>query len=259
MSAPLGVLLAGFAGLGSAQDHQAEMYLPAFANHPGFTIVAILTLALGVGGTTAIFSAVNAVVLRPVPVAEPDRLVYVFSAWRDLDRSNVSPGNFWAWQERNSVYSSIAAMRFLSLNLTEGLTPERVVVARVTGDLFKVLGVNPSTNAVAIVREGTVNVPSAYLFYPSIAANTRGDFVLCALVETPGTGAPGWMQGDRANRGRLTGGATSSVTCILRTGRMPVTPGALPARRTASGFAAPGSLRPWRAVAGGRPSAPGQG
>lgn len=110
---------------------------------PGFTLVAILTLAIGVGGTTAIFSAVNAVVLRPVPVVEPDRLVYVFSSWRDLDRSSVSPGNFSAWHERNSVFSSIAASRSLSLNLTEGLAPERVVVARVTGDYFKVLGVNP--------------------------------------------------------------------------------------------------------------------
>ncbi len=58
--------------------------LRQLSKNPGFTIVAILTLALGVGGTTAIFSAVNAVVLRPVPVAEPDRLVYVFSTWRDL-------------------------------------------------------------------------------------------------------------------------------------------------------------------------------
>jgi putative ABC transport system permease protein len=110
--------------------------------NPGFTIVAILTLALGVGGTTAIFSAVNAVVLRPVPVAEPERLVYVFSAWRELERSSVSPGNFSAWHERNTVFSSIAAIRWQSLNLTEGLTPERVVVARVTGDYFKVFGVN---------------------------------------------------------------------------------------------------------------------
>jgi putative ABC transport system permease protein len=111
--------------------------------NPGFTIVAILTLAIGVGGTTAIFSAVNAVVLRPVPVVEPHRLVYVFSSWRDLDRSSVSPGNFTAWHERNAVFSSIAAIRWLSLNLTEGQTPERVVVARVTGDYFNVLGVNP--------------------------------------------------------------------------------------------------------------------
>ena len=111
--------------------------------NPGFTIVAILTLALGVGGTTAIFSAVNAVVLRPVPVAEPNRLTYVFSTWRELDRGGVSPGNFTAWRERNTAFSSIAGIRWISLNLSEGLTPERVVVARVTGDYFKVLGVNP--------------------------------------------------------------------------------------------------------------------
>ncbi len=78
--------------------------------NPGFTLVAILTLALGVGGTTAIFSAVNAVVLRPVPVVEPDRLVYVFSSWRATSiAANVSPGNFSAWRERNTVFSSIAA------------------------------------------------------------------------------------------------------------------------------------------------------
>ena len=111
--------------------------------NPGFTLVAVLTLALGVGGTTAIFSAVNAVVLRPLPVVDPHRLVYVFSTWRDLDRGNVSAGNLNAWRERNTVFSSMGAYRTISLNLSEGVTPERVVVARSAFDYMQVFGVSP--------------------------------------------------------------------------------------------------------------------
>jgi putative ABC transport system permease protein len=118
--------------------------LRQLAKNPGFTLVAILTLALGVGGTTAIFSAVNAVVLRPIPVAEPHRLVYVFSTWRELDRGAVSPGNFTAWRERNTAFASMGAIKWTSLNLSEGETPQRIVVARVTGEYFKVFGVSPA-------------------------------------------------------------------------------------------------------------------
>ena len=109
--------------------------------NPGFACVAILTLALGIGGTTAIFSAVNAVVLRPVAVAEPERLVYVFETWRDLRRGSVAMGNVTEWSRRNAVFDAMAAIRWSSLNVTETATPERVIGARVTAQFFTVLGV----------------------------------------------------------------------------------------------------------------------
>jgi putative ABC transport system permease protein len=112
--------------------------------NPGFACVAILTLALGIGGTAAIFSAVNAVVLRPLPVYEPDRLVHLFETWRDLNRGGVSVGNFTEWSRRNTVFERIGAINFASFNVTEGQTPERVIGARVTGQYFALLGVGPA-------------------------------------------------------------------------------------------------------------------
>ena len=81
-----------------------------FAN-PGFTIVSVLTLALGIGATTAIFSAVQSVVLRPLPFPQPDRLVSVYEYVRN-NRSNVSAGNFVDGIEPVSAFSAVAAEQF---------------------------------------------------------------------------------------------------------------------------------------------------
>ncbi len=76
--------------------------------NPGFAFVATLTLALGIGGTSAIFSVVNAVVLRPLPVHEPHRLVYLFEAWRNTQRGGVSVGNFTEWSRRSDAFTGLA-------------------------------------------------------------------------------------------------------------------------------------------------------
>ena len=76
--------------------------------NPAFACVAMLTLALGIGGTAAIFSVVNAVVLRPLPVREPDRLAYLFETGRTFQRGGVSAGNFTEWSRRNDVFVGLA-------------------------------------------------------------------------------------------------------------------------------------------------------
>ena len=92
------------------------------AKRPGFAFVAIITLALGIGANTAIFSVVNAVMLRPLPYSEPDRLVQV---WETKPQANrwadwVSYPDFRDWRERNTAFDEIGACRTWTFNLTGG-------------------------------------------------------------------------------------------------------------------------------------------
>ena len=79
--------------------------------HPGFAAVALLTLAIGIGSTTAIFSVLNAVVLRPLPYAEPDRLVIIRDSFvPKLPEFSVSPGRFLEWQTRTRAFDGVASL-----------------------------------------------------------------------------------------------------------------------------------------------------
>ena len=111
---------------------------------PGFTAVAVLTLALGIGANTAIFSVVNAVLLRPLPYRNPDRLVRVWETrpQQNFNRTFVSEGEYLAWREARS-FENVALLDSLSFNLAGGGEPERVVAARVTADFFSMVGVAP--------------------------------------------------------------------------------------------------------------------
>ena len=107
---------------------------------PGFSVVAILTLALGIGATTAIFSIVHAVVLRPLPVPAPERLVVVSSGWRD-GLMAVAPGHYVHLVEEQRAFTSIAAVERANFTLARSEGAERILGARVTGDFFTVFGV----------------------------------------------------------------------------------------------------------------------
>ena len=110
----------------------------------GFTAVAVLTLALGIGANTAIFSVVNGVLLRPLPYPDPDRIVMVYETYRPrFDRSTTSPGNFHDWQEKNEVFEHMAAINYTSYTLTGNGEPERVPTARVSPAFFPLMGVRP--------------------------------------------------------------------------------------------------------------------
>jgi putative ABC transport system permease protein len=112
---------------------------------PGFASVTILTLALGIGANTAIYSVVDAVLVRPLPYADPDRLVMVWEDASDLSfpRNTPAPGNYFSWKAMNRVFADIAATRGASANLTLGGPPEQIVGRRVTANFFSVLGVEP--------------------------------------------------------------------------------------------------------------------
>jgi putative ABC transport system permease protein len=112
--------------------------------NPGVTLVAVITLALGIGANTAIFSVISAVLLRPLPYPEPDRLVMVWEKrTRENHNSTVSPADFRDWRERNQVFENIAAQIGTSVDLTEGSEPEQIRAAGVSASFFDVLGVKP--------------------------------------------------------------------------------------------------------------------
>ena len=115
---------------------------------PGFTIAAVVVLALGIGANTAIFSVVNAVLLRPLPFGNPERLVHVWhvppaKSFPGISRFSVSAANYIDWQRQNDVFQDMAIFSGSSMNLTGGGKPEFVQAASVSGDFFKVLGVQP--------------------------------------------------------------------------------------------------------------------
>jgi putative ABC transport system permease protein len=129
-------------------------------NSPGFTSVALLALVLGIGANTAIFSVVNAVMLRPLPYLEPDQLVSLWT--RSLpnqpqnlntsgdtlggnsgERFTVSRANLVDYQKANHVFSGLAGFAFDGKNLTQDGPPERLFGERVTSNYFQILGVEP--------------------------------------------------------------------------------------------------------------------
>jgi predicted permease len=114
---------------------------------PGFTAVAVLSLALGIGANTAIFSVVDAVLLRPLPFAEPDRLVTVSECSRPHDKSTkneVAPGNFLDWRTRNHVFEQIGAVELPGYSLTGSDRPERVLGAATSAGMLRLLGLHPA-------------------------------------------------------------------------------------------------------------------
>jgi len=110
--------------------------------HPLVTAVAVLTLALGIGANTAIFSVLNAVVLRPLPYGDPDRLVMLWETIAGNDKRSVAPGNYNDWRAQNNSFSEMAGMFCGNFNLTGDGEPERVNGSTVTSNLMSTLGVS---------------------------------------------------------------------------------------------------------------------
>jgi putative ABC transport system permease protein len=111
---------------------------------PGFTLVATLTLALGIGANTSIFSLINAVLLRPLPFAEPDRLVRVYERREHRgDRGEVSAHEFIAWRAGNRSLAGMALYTYGELNLTGGGEPKSITAMLVSAEFFSVLGTHP--------------------------------------------------------------------------------------------------------------------
>ena len=119
-------------------------------SNPGFAAIATLSLALGIGANTAIFSLLDAVLLRPLPFHDPDRLVMV---WEDaakigFPRNTPAPANYADWKAQNRVFVDLAAINWRSFNLTDEGEPEKVEAQAVTANFFPLLGVKPDLGRV---------------------------------------------------------------------------------------------------------------
>ena len=112
------------------------------AKRPGFTIIAAVTLALGIGANTAIFSAVNAILLKPLPFPESEQIVDISETFKD-GWGSVSVPYYEDWKNQNTVFAGIAAYQGTSFNLSTSETPQRVPGLRVAANYFDVLGVKP--------------------------------------------------------------------------------------------------------------------
>jgi putative ABC transport system permease protein len=110
---------------------------------PAFTGIAIVTLALGIGGNTAMFSVINAVLLRPLPYTQPDRLVWMSESGDEVANRSLSYPNFVDWRERNHVFESMSTYRTWSMTLTGMAEPQNIRAGMVAADYFKVMGVTP--------------------------------------------------------------------------------------------------------------------
>ena len=134
---------------------------------PGFAVVAILTLGLGIGANTAIFSTVDALLIRALPYTDPNRIVMV---WEDAHeagflRNTPAPGSYTDWTRLNRSFAGIAATRGVTANLTGGGVPEQVIGRAVTPQFFTVLGVNPVAGRTFTEAEDRSNVQVALISY----------------------------------------------------------------------------------------------
>lgn len=126
--------------------HDVRLALRGLVGRPGFSLVAVSTIALGIAVAGAIWSVVDAVLVRPLPFSQPERLVFVWERHhaRQRDRNVVGPANLIAWRERATSFSGLAGFIRFDANLDGNVgEPERIPVGFTTGNLFSVLGTPP--------------------------------------------------------------------------------------------------------------------
>ena len=135
-------------GVSLVQDLEADVRYAfrQLRKNPLFSVVAALTLALGIGGTTAIFSVVHSVLLEPLPYHDPDRLVAVRHSMPGIGADDVplSPATYFTYREASRAFTDIGLYKPASVTITELAEPERVDVTLVTDGLFPLLGVGPA-------------------------------------------------------------------------------------------------------------------
>src|ERR1051325_3704228 len=135
--------------------------LKLLRNNPAFTLVAILTLALGIGANSAIFSVVNGVLLRPLPFKEPERLARVWSKFEKMGLAQnwISEPELFDLKDRSQTLEDVAAFVTGGLNLADNNDPRRVTACWSTASLFPILGVPPSRGRTFTAEEDSPTGP----------------------------------------------------------------------------------------------------
>jgi len=168
----LGRLLTRWVGFGQtgggmgALGQDLGFALRALRKAPGFSTVAVLTLALGIGAATAIFSVADGVLFTPLPYGDPDRVVTVWSSWVNFpDKTWVSVGEYQAWVQDSRSFEDLALYYTGSANFTDPDDPERVGAAGVTPNTFSTLGVHPVLGRAFTWEEARAEAPVVLLGY----------------------------------------------------------------------------------------------
>jgi len=131
---------------------------------PGFAVIAVLTLALGIGANTALFSVVNGVLLNPLPFPQPDRLLAVYTNSSQFGTSSTTYPNFLDWRKETRALAAIAGYRFQDYNLTGTGEPERLHGLMVSAEFFSILGITPRVGRAYRPEEDVVGaVPVALI------------------------------------------------------------------------------------------------
>ncbi|HYL93690.1 MAG TPA: ABC transporter permease, partial [Alphaproteobacteria bacterium] len=138
---------------------------------PGYSAIVLITLALGIGANTAIFSVVNGVMLKPLPFSEPDRLYVFYESTPATRQYSISYPNFLDWQSGNKSFSSIAAFRRDNLVLTGEGRPERLHAAMISAGLLSTLGVRPALGREFESREDHLGSGGVVLISESLWRN----------------------------------------------------------------------------------------
>ncbi len=115
----------------------------SFLKNPGFSVVAILALALGIGANSAMFSVVDAILLKPLPYAKPEQLVWLTQNIPMFKAEMATSIDYWEWRDQKQLFDDVAAYSSDDFNLV-GSEPERVRVAGVTANFFRTFGLSPS-------------------------------------------------------------------------------------------------------------------
>src|SRR5262245_47710674 len=125
--------------------HDVRFAARGLRRSPAFAAVAVSTLALGIGATTAIFSLCHATLLRPLPFGDAERIAMVFEKRprENVLKMLVAPADYLDWRERNTVFDTTAAHEDTTLHLVGRGEPERLLAGTVTADFFEVLRVRP--------------------------------------------------------------------------------------------------------------------
>ncbi|HEX7061723.1 MAG TPA: ABC transporter permease [Woeseiaceae bacterium] len=134
-------------------NRDARHALRMLRKSPGFTAIALVTLALGIGANTAIFSVVNGVVLKPLDYAQPERVVRVQTSWAGEPKAEISPAEYFDYRDQLDVFSSFGVYGFTSASITGGDRPERLPGAFVSSGLLPALGAEPVAGRVFTAEE----------------------------------------------------------------------------------------------------------
>ena len=144
------------------------------ANSPMFTLIAVITLALGIGANTAIFSVVNGVLLRPLPYKDPQQLVSVWEVQTNQPRAHFSPAEFLDYQAQNQSFTEMAAYRLMPLTLTGAGEPDQLDGLIVTANFFSMLGVPAENGRIFQSEDGRPGAPPVAVISHDLWRNRFG-------------------------------------------------------------------------------------